>query len=305
MSRTLPISGGAPARLLAALLLVVGATFAVSCSGDKDAAQPELKQGTLERIKAAGKVRVGYANEAPYAYKDTATDRLTGEAPEIARVILKDLGVKEVEGVLTEFGSLIPGLQAGRFDIIAAGMYITPERCAQVTFSNPTYRIGEAFAVKSGNPLDLHGYEGIRDNPDAKIGVVSGAIERKYARGVGIPEDRIVVFPSAPAALAGVKTGVVSAYAGTALTIQDLIDKDKSGLLERATPFTDPVIDGVQVAGYGAFAFRQDDKALADAFNAGLAKFLETPEHLELVRPFGFTERESPGDATAAALCAE
>ena len=33
----------------------------------------------------------------------------------------------QVDGVLTEFGSLIPGLQAGRFDIIAAGMFVTPE----------------------------------------------------------------------------------------------------------------------------------------------------------------------------------
>lgn len=290
--------------MLAALLLVVGATFATSCSSDS-AAKTAPEQTTLERIKADGKVRIGYANEAPYAYKDTASGRLTGEAPEIARVILKDLGVNEVEGVLTEFGSLIPGLQAGRFDIIAAGMYITPARCAQVTFSNPTYRIGEAFAVKTGNPLDLHGYEGIRDNAEARIGVVSGAIERQYARDIGIPEERIIVFPSAPAALAGVKTGVVSAYAGTALTVQDLIDKDKSGLLERATPFTDPVIDGKEVAGYGAFAFRQDDTSLVDAFNARLATFIDSPEHLELVRPFGFTERESPGDATAAALCAE
>lgn len=304
MSRISRIAGGAPARVLAALLLLVGVTFAVACSGGESSA-PKARQGTLERIKGAGKVRVGYANEAPYAYKDTASGRLTGEAPEIARVILKDLGVNEVEGVLTEFGSLIPGLQAGRFDIIAAGMYITPERCAQVTFSNPTYRIGEAFAVKAGNPLELHGYEGIRDNPDAKIGVVSGAIERKYARDIGIPEERIVVFPSAPAALAGVKTGVVSAYAGTALTVQDLIDKDKSGLLERAAPFTDPVIDGQSVAGYGAFAFRQDDAALAAAFNARLGDFIGSPEHLELVRPFGFTEKESPGDATAAALCGE
>lgn len=297
-------AGGAPARLLAALLLVAGATLATSCSSDSTQ-PPAAKQTTLERIKSDGKVRIGYANEAPYAYKDTASGRLTGEAPEIARVILKDLGVNEVEGVLTEFGSLIPGLQAGRFDIIAAGMYITPARCAQVTFSNPTYRIGEAFAVKTGNPLDLHGYEGIRDNAEARIGVVSGAIERQYARDIGIPEERIIVFPSAPAALAGVKTGVVSAYAGTALTVQDLIDKDKSGLLERAAPFTDPVIDGKEVAGYGAFAFRQDDTTLVDAFNARLATFIDSPEHLELVRPFGFTERESPGDATAAALCAE
>src|SRR5690606_26443062 len=92
---------------------------------------PPAAQGTLELAKGAGKVRIGYANEAPYAYMDSAENRITGEAVEIARVVLKRMGINEVEGVLTEFGSLIPGLQANRFDIIAAGMYITPERCQQ------------------------------------------------------------------------------------------------------------------------------------------------------------------------------
>ena len=67
------------------------------------------------------------------------------------------MGIAEVDGVLTEFGSLIPGLKAGRFDIIAAGMFVKPDRCAQILFSEPTYAIGQAFAVKAGNP------EGHRD----------------------------------------------------------------------------------------------------------------------------------------------
>lgn len=271
-----------------------------ACGGGENT--PEMS--TLERIQSEGKIRIGYANEAPYAYRDTATGNLTGEAPEIARVILADMGVVEVEGVLTEFGSLIPGLNAGRFDVIAAGMYILPERCEQIDFSNPTYRIGEAFAVRAGNPLNLTSYEDLRDNPDAKIGVVSGAIERTYARDIGIPEDRIVVFPDAPSALSGVKTGRVDAYAGTALTVQDLIDKDQSGTLERATPFTDPVIDGETVSGYGAFGFRKGDDDLRTAFNTGLAAFIGSDDHLELVRPFGFTENELPGDVTSDALCA-
>ena len=262
------------------------------------------QQSTLERIRETGVVRIGYANEAPYAYQDTATGELTGEAPEIAKVILEELGVTQVEGVLTEFGSLIPGLQAGRFDIIAAGMYILPERCEQIAFSNPTYAIGEAFAVLQGNPKSLHSYEDIRDHEDATLGVVAGAVERRYAREVGIPDDRVVVFPDAPAALAGVRAGRVDAYGGTALTVQDLLSKDGSGRLERADPFTDPVIDGVSVKGYGAFGFRKQDQDLKEAFNERLATFIGSDEHREIVEPFGFTEQELPGDVTADELCA-
>src|SRR5690606_9449688 len=128
----------------AVLALSLGLMAACSDSDSDDSAaqsaaadNPPAAQSTLEAAKAAGTIRVGYANEAPYAYMDSGSNKVTGEAVEIARVVLKRMGVNEVEGVLTEFGSLIPGLQAKRFDIIAAGMYITPERCQQALFSNP------------------------------------------------------------------------------------------------------------------------------------------------------------------------
>jgi polar amino acid transport system substrate-binding protein len=89
---------------------------------------------TLERIKRAGEIRIGFANEAPFGYQ-TPDGKLTGEAPEVGKAVLKQLGITKVEGVLTEFGALIPGLRAGHFDMIAAGMYITPQRCKQVQFS--------------------------------------------------------------------------------------------------------------------------------------------------------------------------
>ena len=55
------------------------------------------------------------------------------------------LGVKKVDAVLTEWGALIPGLKAGRFDVIAAGMYITPERCKQVAFADPQNQIPDTL----------------------------------------------------------------------------------------------------------------------------------------------------------------
>ncbi len=258
---------------------------------------------TLERIQREGTVRVGFANEAPYAYLDTASGELTGEAPEVLRHVLAQLGVTKVEGVLTEFGSLIPGLKAGRFDIIAAGMYITPKRCEQALFTNPTYSVGEAFAVAKGNPKELHSYADIREHADARIGVVAGAVEQGYAKELGIPADRVVVFPDAPSALEGLRAGRVDAYAGTALTVQDLLNKSGGDKLERADPFEDPVIDGEVMRGYGAYVLRQEDIALEAAINERLAEFIGSAEHRETVAPFNFTEQELPGDKTAAELC--
>lgn len=257
---------------------------------------------TLARIRASGVVRVGFANEAPYAFVDTATGHLTGEAPELARLIFRQLGVPEIEGVLTEFGSLIPALKAGRFDVIAAGMYITPARCREVLFSDPTYAIGEAFIVPDGNPLGLHGYRDLRDTPEAVLGVVTGAIQLRYAREMGIPDARIRIFPDAPSAVDGVAAGRVSAYAGTSLTVNDLLSKTDAPLA-RAEPFEDPVIDGKPVKGFGAFGFRRNDRTFRDAFNQVLKATIGTPQHLELVEPFGFGENTLPGDVTAAQLC--
>lgn len=258
---------------------------------------------TLEKIRKAGVVRVGFANEAPYAYVDSKTHQLTGESPEIARIILKRLGVKEVKGVLTEFGSLIPGLKAGRFDIIAAGMYITPPRCGEIAFSNPTYGIGESFVVRKGNPLRLHSYEDVARNSKARLGVVTGAIERDYAIKTNIPNSRIKVLPDAPSALEAVAAGRIDAYGGTSLTVRDLVQKAGNPNLQIADPFTDPIIDGATIRGYGAFGFRKEDKALVAAFNQELAQFIGSPEHLELVKPFGFAAQEMPGEMTAANLC--
>jgi len=283
-------------------MVILTAALALGCSGgsSEDGATART---TLERIREEGVVRVGYANEAPYAYLDSDSDSLLGEAPAVARLILQELGVNEIEGVLAEFGALIPGLKAGRFDIIAAGMYVQPRRCGEVAFSEPSYCIGEAFMVGAGNPLDLHSYGDVAGHPSATLGVVAGAVELGYARELGIPDDRIVVFPDAPSAVAGVQSGRVDAYAGTRLTVLDLLSKAEDTDLGVADPFAQPRIDGEPVRGCGAFAFRSEDGAFVDAFNVQLARLLGSDEHLAAVAPFGFGPEELPGNVTTTELC--
>ncbi|MBV9112171.1 MAG: transporter substrate-binding domain-containing protein, partial [Hyphomicrobiales bacterium] len=93
------------------------AGFAVGCLALATIGMAQAET-TLERAKRQGYIRVGFANEAPYGFA-TPDGKLTGESPEVVKAVLKKIGINQVDGVLTEFGSLIPGLQAGRFDIIA------------------------------------------------------------------------------------------------------------------------------------------------------------------------------------------
>jgi len=262
-------------------------------------AAPALAQGTLERIRETDQVRVAIADEAPYGYRD-ASGRVTGEAPEIARVILERIDPEiEIEWVAVEFGQLIPGLQVGEFDIAAAGMFITPERCAAVAFSEPTYVVGEAFAVRAGNPKDLTDYQAISNHPEARVGLIAGTVEYNYALVTGIPADRAPLYRSFERALAALKAGEVDAVGLTSLTAQGLVDGEPD--LE-ATPQFYPTLDGAEVKGYGAFAFREEDQELHAAFNRELTEFLGSDAHWALVEPFGFGPDMAP-DRTAAELC--
>jgi polar amino acid transport system substrate-binding protein len=253
-----------------------------------------------QKIADSGKVVIGIANEAPYGF--TAADgTVTGEAPEIAKHVLSEMGVKEVEGVITEFGSLIPGLNAGRFDMIAAGMFLTPERCQQITFSEPTYGIGQAFLIKEGNPKNIHNYDDVAANSDVTLAVMGGAIEGQYAQQAGVPMGQLLVVPDRAAGTAAVEAGRADAFALTSLTIGDIVEARGAGSgLAKTDAFS--MVAGQNVKGHGGFGFRNEDAEFVDQFNEKLTAFIGTPEHLALVEPFGFTKDELP-ELTRDELC--
>lgn len=257
-----------------------------------------MAETTLERIQKQGYIRVGFANEAPYAFA-TPDGKLSGESPAVFRHVMQQLGVNEVDGVLTEWGALIPGLKAGRFDAIVASMYITPKRCEQILFANPTYGIGEAFVVKKGNPDSINTYADAVSK-SLKIAFVAGTAEIEHGRLAGMKRAQEVTVPNFAAAVATVKAGRASAAAFTSLTAKDLAGKDDA--IERATPFTFEH-NGKKYKGEGSFGFRLADTSLRDAVNAELAKFLGTPAHLKMVSEFGFDASNMP-EKTAAQHCA-
>lgn len=265
--------------------------------------EEEQEESTLERARREGVIRVGFANENPYAFAQP-DGTLSGEAVEVARTVFQNLGIEEMEGVLTQFGSLIPGLQAGRFDVITAGMYITPTRCEQVLFADPEYSVGEALIVEAGNPLDLHSYEDIAANPEVSVGTGAGYLEIDYMIASGVSEDQITTFPDDPSGVAGLQAGQIDAWTGTRPTLLITLQTTDDANLELADPFEQPVVDGEPVISYGGAAFRYDDLEFREAFNEELQALKDSGELLDLIGQFeGFDEGSLPGDVTAEDIC--
>ncbi|MDH6626635.1 polar amino acid transport system substrate-binding protein [Streptomyces sp. LBL] len=283
-------------RSLLAGVAALGALGAAGCSRVATASTTEGGD-LLDRIKAAGVVRLGIAGEIPFGYIDRNGD-LTGEAPELARVIFKRLGVDKVQPVPTEFGSLIPGLNSQQFDVVAAGMYVNPERCEQVIFADPDYQMLDSFIVRKGNPKGLRTYKDIVEKK-AKFATGTGYAEIQYAVEAGYKESDILIVPDQVAGLNAVEAGRVDAFAGTALTAREVVKK--SGKAESTKAFT-PIVGGKPHVDGGAFAFRPTETGLRDAFNVELRKLKKSGELFRILKPFGFTEAEMT-DLTAKELC--
>ena len=122
-------------KLFIPLLLIIGAGPA---SAD-----------VLDEILARGTIRVGVAEFAPWTIK-TASGELIGFEIEFSTRLASDMGIKP-EFKVYEWDDLIPALQKGEIDIIAAGMAITAARALQVEFTRRS-PFSPASSKQEGSP---------------------------------------------------------------------------------------------------------------------------------------------------------
>lgn len=252
---------------------------------------------TLQNIQDAGTVTVAFNGEKPYSYEEGG--ELTGATIALDREIFGALGVDNVEGVETQWDSLIPGLTANRYDTVSAGMSILPERCEQAAFAEPTIMYTTAFLVPEGNPDNLSDWQSI-EGSDLTLAVTSGAIEDGYAKQTGV---KTITVGDSTDGLNAVVTGRADAFALTGISIRTLAESTDEPV--EATEAFVATIDGVAQIGAGSEVFRKGDTELLEAYNEELAKINgDKDKWLEIMEPFGFTEAELPPEGlTAEMLC--
>jgi polar amino acid transport system substrate-binding protein len=283
-------------------IAIVAAPGVLAACGRDEGEVAEGEGLTLDALRDQGYIRAGIANEQPYGFVDDAGE-LTGESPELAKAIFAELGIDDVRAEPVPWDGLIPGLTSGRFDFVAAGMFITEERCEEVLFTNPDYQGATAFMVPVGNPEAITSFEDVAENDDVTLCVLNAAVEQGYAEDLGVPGDRVEAVDDQVTAFEFLESGRVDAIALTNISLNWMLEQRQAEDEFEVTDGFIPEIDGQEQIGAGAFAFRPEDSEIVDEVNAVLEDFKESGRLLEIIEPFGFTEENLPGDLTAADFC--
>ena len=138
----------------------------------------------------------------PYEYYDG--DKVVGIDAEVAAAIAEKLGM-ELEIVDTAFDSIIPAIQAKKYDIGMAGMTVTDERLEEVNFSD-TYAKGvQVVIVKEDS-----GIASLDDLNGKKIGVQLGTTGDIYATG-DYGEENVIKYGKGADAVIALNGGDVDA----------------------------------------------------------------------------------------------
>ena len=152
------------------VLGTIAAVVLAACGGEGSnsassaPAQSSAASGSLiERINNKGTITVGTEGTyAPFTYHDK-DGKLTGYDVEVTRAVADKLGIK-VEFKETRWDSMMAGLKAGRFDVVANQVGLTsPERQATFDKSEPYSWSGAVLVVrKDSNIKSIDDIKGVK-----------------------------------------------------------------------------------------------------------------------------------------------
>lgn len=285
--------------VVGAAVLALGALTACSAEGNGNAS--EADGSTFDRIREEGTIVLAVADERPYSWVENGEAK--GATIAMHKEIFGNLGIENIEVVEVDWNALIPGLNAGRFDAVSAGMSILPDRCAEASFSDPEIMYTTTLMVPQGNPQGLSDLDSVvAKGEEVHLAVLGGGIEDGYAEALGI--SNVTKVNNAQDGMDVVVNGRADAFAMTAISLNWMVENNPNAGVETTGAFQ-AVIDGEPDIGAGATVFRHADTDLLAAYNEELATITsDVDRYLELVGEYGFTEENlPPASLTTEQLC--
>lgn len=162
----------------------------------------------LQTVLNTDTLHVGVTLFAPWAARSANGD-LIGFEIDVARQLAADMGVK-VDFRAYDVERLIPALESGEVDLIAAGLAITPERALHVNFSAPYAESGIGIATNIALTADVKALTDL--NSDAyTIAAAEDSVAAELARRL-LPRAKLKTFTTPDAASRALVAGDVQAY---------------------------------------------------------------------------------------------
>lgn len=228
-------------------------------------------------------VRLGLIESYPVNYIDQETGERTGWNTDLVLRALEHAGITKIEFVDGPWESMVPGLQSGRFDLLASDVHVTPERIEIIDFSAPAFWYGDALFVPTGNPADIHSWE---DLAGKTVGVGLGT---NYAEWLQQRTD----------------LGALNVYKDTTQMAAELVAGRVDAAIAEDTNFTaylgqNPDLPIANVADYvpqsdlsdwTRFGIRKGEDDFNNVFSRALIEMLITGETLEILAKYGLGMR--------------
>ncbi len=257
-----------------ALVLAALMVFAfVACNGTgkdnngaSDASNASNASDTSDTSDTTEKATLVMATNAafpPYEFKEG--DSFAGIDVEIAGKIAEKLGMTlEIKDV--EFGSIIGGVQTGKFDIGMAGMTVTDERLKSVNFSD-SYATGiQVVIVKADSAIKS--LDDLKGDGSMKFGVQQDTTGDIYASDTvekgGYGKDNVVRYKTGADAVQALKTGKVDAV---------IIDNEPAKSFVSANEGLS-ILDGSWVEENYAIAIAKENTELLEKVNGALKELI-------------------------------
>lgn len=128
-------------------------------------ANPSFPAGsTMERLKTAGKVKIGVKYDQPgIGNKNPSTGQPEGLDIEIGKIVAGQLGLKpdQIEWVETVSKNREPFIQNGSVDLVIASYSITDKRKQVVSFAGPYYVTGQDLLIRKEDASTITGPESL------------------------------------------------------------------------------------------------------------------------------------------------
>jgi len=239
--------------------------------------------GLLAKLRKAGVVKISMTNGAPYGIL-LPDGTVSGVSPTIVRIIMERLGIPKVEGIITTYGQMIPGLMAGRWDMIGAPMNITGERCKQVMYADPILYEGSGYAYIPANlPDPPKSLEEVGQRIK-KIGAQAGSTSQIILTPIMAAGNKgeVLMFPDTAALMEGLNTKRVEMIVTGIVSLHDLKKEGKGGPFEIVYPMKGDPLKGA------APGFRFEDTDLYEAFQTEYRKMKKSGEAEKIITGFGF-----------------
>ena len=237
-------------KFLMAAMLLVTMVFTGCGGGD----EPAKTDGGDAKAPAT-KITIGLDDEyAPMGFKDEQ-NQIVGFDVDLAKEAAKRLG-SEVEFKAIDWNSKEAELKSGRIDIIWNGLDITPDRQANMLFSDPYMDNRQIVFVKAGND------QGIMSEADLAgkaVGTQAGSTAETYIDGAEGLKDSFSDFKTYGdyvSAFMDLENGRIDA-----LVCDEIVGR--YAMSKQGDKFDALNVTVGSVSEFG-IAFRKDDTALRD-----------------------------------------